>query len=109
MLLHHALCFAGDFVIAAFEPPVELEVAVRSSAVPAATEAGASQFIVRAVLYKDQIRHLKTAGMWPFADDVTKSALHAYDPYAGIDDSASAGDSDEEAAAAAADSSDGVA
>ena len=99
-------------MIAAFEPALELEVAAGSSAAPAATEGGASQFIVRAVLYKDQIRHLKTAGLWPFADDVTKTTLHAYDPYAGIDDSASAGDSDDEddaAAAAAADSTGGVA
>lgn len=64
---------AGDYVIAAQDGGV---------------------FTIKHVLYKEQIKHLKTRGLWPFAEEDTKTAA-VYDPLAGIDDES--GDSEEDA------------
>lgn len=42
-------------------------------------------YTVSHVLYKEQIKHLKARGLWPFPDTEAAAAA-VYDPFAGIDD-----------------------
>lgn len=84
---------SGDYVIVSYEMGDSKRATEAADAEGKAADAR-SNFTVRSVLYKDQVKHLKSAGLWPFAVEEVKEA--PYDPFAGIDDGSEEEEEEEE-------------